>query len=237
MLRIAIIDDEESVAKRLDALITAYCKDRGINLFSTYYENAVEFLESYKAEFDMVFMDIKMPELNGMNAAQELRELDKTVLIVFVTNMRQYAVKGYSVDALDFIIKPVEEFSLNTLMDKALRIISSRKQDKAITIKTKNKVNRVSVKDICYIEVRAHKLTYKTTLGTIESWGALADIEKQLPEEYFVRCNNCYMVNLQYITSVDGEDIIVYGDTLKMARTRKKEFLASLARFFGEGGT
>ena len=235
-MRIAIVEDEKDVAGELTTLLEIYEKNTGAQLSYVCFADAVSFLGNYRTDYDLVFMDIKLPGMNGMKAAGKLREMDKNIIIVFVTNMRQYAIKGYAVEALDFIVKPVDALSLNTLMDKAFRIISSRGSHDSITIKTKGGLQRILISDLHYVEVRKHKLTYHTTYGEIDSWGAMADIEKMLPMERFSRCNNCYLVSLQHIKSLGGDDVVVGRDILKIARTRKKEFLADFARFLGEGG-
>ena len=176
-----------------------------------------------------------MPKLNGMNAAELLRKSDKNVIIVFITNLKQYAIRGYSVDALGFIVKPIEEYNFIVLMEKVTREVISRKTNE-LTIKTINGLQRLKVRDIYYIEIIKHKLIYHTVFGDIEAWGSLATEQEKLPSDYFSRCNICYLLNLLHVQSVDGDMVNIGGDSLKIARSRKKEFLAELARFSGRGG-
>ena len=122
------------------------------------YDNAVTFLTDYRADADIVFLDIEMPMLDGMSAAEKLRETDPYVIIVFVTNMKQYAIRGYSVGALDFIVKPVSYAALSSLMNKARKLISSRGGSE-ITVGSGSAVRRVPLSRILYVEVSRHRLT------------------------------------------------------------------------------
>lgn len=102
MLRIAIVEDHESDAKRLTALLEAYAQKNGKRFAITWIANANTFLDSYQHQYELVFMDIRMPGLNGMMAAHELREMDHTVVLVFLTSLAQYAVESYEVEATDY---------------------------------------------------------------------------------------------------------------------------------------
>lgn len=235
MIRIAIVEDEDIFARDLETLLTAYSKEKKIDFSCVHFKDASKFLSEYKADFDIVFMDIIMPAMNGLKAAAELRKADKNILLVFITNMHQYAIKGYAVDALDYIIKPLSPLAVNTVMDKAVSKISAE-TEQTVTIKTKGGIRRTYLSAIRYVEVSRHSMTFHTSNGKIDSWGSINAVEKILPADKFARCNNCYLVSLSHVRSVEGDDVIIADDRLKIARTRKKEFLASLARFLGEKG-
>lgn len=234
MVRVAIVEDEQDAVDSLRGMINRYFEARGGDYKVTEFDNALRFLDVYKADFDIIFMDIEMPDLDGMKAAEQLRKLDPLVLLVFVTNMQQYAVKGYAVDALDFIVKPVEQRAFFALLDKATRILAN-KTGGEITVRSTTGVRRVSVLRVRYVEVRRHMLTFHTEDGEFEAWGNLRDIEKELPAELFSRCNIGYLVSLAHVSGVDGDDAVVGGDKLKISRPRRKEFMSDPARYFGSG--
>ena len=236
MKRIAIVEDEPLVAKSMQKLIQDYQDEQGVRFSCSCFSDAESFLETFKADYDLLFLVIKLPGMNGMQAAEEVRAKDRSVLIVFVTNMRQYAIKGYMVDALDFIVKPVEAMVLHTLLDKAMRILASREDDAFSVIRTPKGYHRILIRELLYVDVQKHRLTYHLTSGNLESWGNLSEAEKLLPMDQFSRCHNCYLVNLRYVVSLEGDDVVVGKEVLKIARTRKKEFLHSFTNYLGEVG-
>ena len=126
-MRIAVVEDEQNERDTLKGHLEKYDGGRGeiqVSVFTTGFE----FIENYRSQFDLVFMDIEMPHLDGMSAAEKLREIDPFVMLVFVTNLKQYAIKGYSVQAIDFLVKPVSYYALSILMNKAKRIMVSKKE-------------------------------------------------------------------------------------------------------------
>ena len=112
MLRIAIVEDDEKYADLLQEYLKKYGEERSEEFCCVMHKNAVVFLNNYKANYDIVFMDIDLPHMNGMTASQKLREVDKQVVLVFVTNLAQMAIKGYEVNAYDFIVKPVSYYGV-----------------------------------------------------------------------------------------------------------------------------
>ena len=233
MIKTAIVEDEKDAADTLNAYIGRWADENGETLGVKIYDNAVTFLTDYRADADIVFLDIEMPMLDGMSAAEKLRETDPYVIIVFVTNMKQYAIRGYSVGALDFIVKPVSYAALSSLMTKARKLISSRGGGE-ITVGSGSAVRRVPLSRILYVEVSRHRLTYHTEDGDFETWGNLGDIEAELPADSFSRCNSCYLVSLGHVIAVEGDDVLLAGGVrLRISHLKKKNFLADLARYIG----
>ena len=234
-MRIAVVDDEESVRKQIKSYVEQFCQAGEIPVECVCFEEAVTFLKNYKADFDAVFLDIKMPGYNGMEAAKILRQTDQTTILVFITNLKQYAINGYDVDAIGFVVKPITQYDFNVVMEKVARRIDAG-ISRDLTVKTANGMSRLKINDIYYVEVIKHKLIFHTAFGPVESWGTLVTTEKMLPKLNFSRCNVCYLVNLRHVQAVDRETVIVSGEPLKISRARKREFLMDLARFEGAIG-
>src|SRR5699024_1579554 len=97
-----------------------YAEEKGLNIVIDTYQNAVVFLTNYQARFDVIFMDIEMPYINGMEGACKLREIDKATLLIFTTNLGHMAVKGYEVEAFDFVVKPLHYESLRLKLNRAV---------------------------------------------------------------------------------------------------------------------
>ena len=176
-------------------------------------------------------MDIMMPALNGMDAARLLREKDEKVMIIFVTNMQQYAIQGYEVGAFDFIVKPITYPELKLKFTRALgklQPISS-----SILIRSESGLVRLMPQDIAYVEVRKHHCIYHTRNGEYRQYQTLKSAESQLLSHGFARCNNYLLVNLAYVTRVEDMTVFVNGDALQISHPRKKEFTAQVEAHFG----
>lgn len=231
MVNIAIVEDERAASNLLREHLTRFSEEKGVQFSVRIFENAVIFLTNYHADFQVIFMDIEMPHLNGMEAAKKLREIDPTVVLVFITNMAQYAIKGYEVDALDFVLKPVSYYRFSSLLQKILRQMEKRR-DVVLTIRTPGSVRRLSASSVAYISVEDHLLLYHTEDGVIESWGSLKSVLENLAPHGFIQINKSSVVNLRHVRSVSGDTMLV-GDTAKftLSRGRKAEVLAALNRF------
>lgn len=122
MLHVSIVEDDPSSAKLLGRYVKKYFEETGGEYKLSYFTDGLQFIADYSGNCDIVFMDIEMPRLDGMATARRLRAIDQTVSLIFVTNMAKYALKGYEVDALDFMLKPVEYFNFCLKMEKAIRL-------------------------------------------------------------------------------------------------------------------
>ena len=120
MRNIAVVEDRDSDAKRLTEYIERFAKEEAQEFHIDRFASAADFLEGYRSVYAVVLMDIQMPKLNGMDGAMQLRRLDKTVSILFITNLVQYAQRGYEVDAVGFLVKPVQYYDFSLKFRKAL---------------------------------------------------------------------------------------------------------------------
>ena len=200
------------------------------------FTDAETFLDEHTA-FDMAFLDIMLPNKTGMEAAFELRRQNADIVIIFVTTMAQFAVKGYEVNALDYILKPVtyERFTLK--MQKAVEIIKA-KSSQFIVVNDPDGIVKISSGEVLYIEVSGHKLTWHTTNGNYSEYGSLSDVETMLKNHNFMRCNSCFLVNPEYIARVNNIEqsvILVNGEELKISQPKRKKFLTELTNWLGQG--
>lgn len=232
MVRIAIVEDEQEQADRLESYIRRYADEHGIGTQVTVYSNVITFLETYKANFDIVFMDIMMPMMNGMDASHLLREKDDKVMLIFVTSMRQYALRGYDVGASDFIVKPVAYPEFTLKFTRALSKIPQSK-DEDILLRTEGGFVRLTADRIRYVEVRGHHCVYHTDSNTYQQYQTMKAVEDALPKEYFARCNNFLLVNLAFVEKIDGLTVWVAGEALPISHPRKKPFSDAFAEYAG----
>ncbi len=235
MLNIAIVEDDDREAEILGSYITEYGEKNDERFRIERFNDAKSLLDNYRHVYDIIFMDIMMPEINGMEAAIKLRKLDKVVTLIFVTNMAKYAVQGYEVDALDFIVKPVGYSTFAMKFKKALSKLASD-AGYNIAVFRKGEIIYLSSRRITFIEVSGHKVKYHLLDGVVEGTGTLSELEKQLQICNFLRCNSCYLINPQYITKVQGYTVtMMNGDELLISHPRKKTFMKQLADWLGEG--
>lgn len=235
MIRVAIVEDEEKEIALLEEGLKRYFTEKGCEYSHGVFRNGLEFLDSYQADFDVVLMDIEMPLLDGFKAAQKLREIDSVVSIIFVTNMSGYAIKGYEVGAIGFIVKPVTYFALQMNLNKAVARLS--KNDSVnIVVTTRNSVNLISSDTLIYVEVMRHNIIYHTETDVISVRGNMKEVEERLRGLAFERCNNCFLVNLKYVKSVENNFVYLANESLPVSRGRKKNFVEALMRFVSRNG-
>lgn len=233
MLDVAIVDDEEDVRAELEQMVRRFCAQEGERACVHEYADGSELLDANGAQaHDVILLDIEMARVDGMDAAHELRRRGVGMQIVFVTNMAQYAIRGYEVGAFDFIVKPVEYPVFAFKFKRVLEAVRARRRD-LVTLETRDGFVRMDAADILYVEVRGHKLTYHTTRGPIEIWGTMKAAAAELEPLGFAACNACYLVNLDHVTGLSGEYVRVGEESLKMSRGKSRDFVDALTRSMG----
>ncbi len=235
-MRIAIVEDCVADQQQVTGLIHRYFAENmpDVKPLITLFDNAVSFLEHYRAVFDLVFLDIQMPLMNGMEAAEKLRRMDGQVPLVFITSMARYAVKGYDVDAVGFVLKPVQYEDFYLSMRRAVGQAASR-EGKTLTIPMKQGILRIPTCDIYFVEVCRHMLHFHTRQGIVSGSGNLLDVQKKLGND-FLLCNRSFLLNPRYIQQLQGSDVLMAGgETVPISRPKKKEFLGAFNHWLGEG--
>ncbi len=230
MIRIEIVEDDPSDLSHLEDCLRQYEKEQGERFSVKSYTNPSDFLAAYRSDCDLIFMDIELPVFNGVDVARQLREIDGVVTLIFITNMEQYAINGYEVEALDFVVKPINYYRFSSMMRKALRSIA-RRGEKEILVQSSGGIFRLRVSQIRYVEIRDHLLIYHTDQGKLELWGKLADVEAELAGHHFARCSSSHLVNLRHVISVEGNSVNVAGTMLPISQRRRKAFYACVTNY------
>lgn len=231
MRNIAIVEDEDLAAQALIDHIKQYEAQTGQSFQIFRFANGADFLQDYRAVYAVVFLDVQMPKMNGLETALQLRRCDKNVSIIFITNLVQYALKGYEVDAVSYLIKPVSYYDFSMKFKKALDIYLLNK-DRSFTVNTPGGLCRISTDKLMYVEIMNHRLFYHLIDDVIEMTGVLSGVEQQLSRFGFLRCNKCYLVNPKFIVKVKGSTVQVGDNLLQISRPRRAAFLAELANWY-----
>jgi len=233
MVRIALVEDDALYREQLMQYLERYTRESGVKFRVTTFSDGDAVVEGYTANYDIILMDIVMPLMNGMEAAEHIREMDGDVVIIFITNTPQYAMKGYLVDALDYVLKPIGYYAFSQRIDRALARMKKRTRS-YISVQFKNGMKKLDVSQITYVEVRDHDLLYHTVNEVFEARGTLSELEKMLSPEKFFRCSKCCLVNLEYVEAVQNNDIVVGKELLQVSRTRKRALMDALNDYINE---
>lgn len=233
MLKIAVVEDQQEVREELCRFIQRYAVENSLQAEAVPIEDGAVVAEHYEPGWDIIFMDVEMPGLDGFRAAEKIRETDADVVLVFVTNMAQYAIRGYEVDALDYVLKPVNYYQFSTKLSRAIQRVQRRKGGQIVLQLAGGGIQLLDTGEIYYLETRSRMLYYHTVKGEFAVRASLQSAEKQLAEYHFVRCNQCYLVNLKHVRGIENEFALVGEDRLEISRRQKVAFLTAVASYMG----
>jgi len=230
MINLAIVEDEDSYAQQLTEFVTRFQKESENTFRITRFKDGDEITNGYRGQFDVILMDIEMKLMDGMTAAEEIRKLDQEVVIMFITNMTNYAIRGYQVDALDYVLKPVSYFAFSQKLDRAISRIK-KSSSNIISIDMGTGVKKLDIDNIFYVESEGHNLNFYTSAGEFTIRARLSDFEQQLSPYNFFRSNKGYLVNLKYVDGVENGACIIAGKQLQISRARKNDFMSALTDY------
>ena len=234
MIKIAIVEDDISYSDQLKEYLHRYHNEYSENFDIHTYSDGDAIVENYHSQYDIILMDVEMRFMDGMAAAEEIRAKDKEVVIIFITNMPQYAIRGYAVEALDYILKPVSYFAFSQRLSRAISRMKKREQ-KSVIISVKGGSIRLDISSIYYIESQGHDIIYHTLSEKYVSTGTMKDCEEALRPHHFFRGSKWYIINLQQVVGLeDGCAKLKSGKDIPLSRGRKKEFMEALAQYWGE---
>lgn len=234
MIHIAVVEDDDLYANTLYDYLERFQKEENVSLTWKRFRDGDEIVENYEDTFHIILMDIEMQFMNGMEAADHIRKVDEQVEIIFVTNMAQYAISGYKVGALDYIVKPVEYMPFRESLKRAIRN-ADRRQKSYITLSLKEGIKKLYVGDITWIESRGHRLTFHTKYDNYETTVyTITEMEGKLTAHGFSRCNSGLLVNLRYVNGISGNQVIVNQTPLPLSRGRKNSFMEDMVSYLNQ---
>ncbi len=229
-MNIAIVDDEQQVRNTLKDYIAQFAADAGMKMDVTEFASGDDFLENYSPMLDIVIFDIDMPGTNGMDTARLIREKDQRITIIFITNVAQYAINGYEVDAVDYIIKPIGYYEFSMKFHRTVAK-AAQKKEHMLMIETVDGYFKVRVSKINYVEVMSHYLYIHTADRTFKMRGSIGEQEEALKPYNFVRVHKSYLVNMANIRETSGKEILVGGEQVPIARGYKDKFMTEYMQY------
>ena len=232
MLKVAIVEDDPHYSTLLQRFVEKFQEETHRTLKVDIFSNGLNFVSDYNDGYNIAILDIEMPLMDGISAAKKIRAVDQNVTIIFITNMAKLAIKGYEIDALDFMVKPIDYFNFYLKMEKAIRI-QEKFIDNFIMINSYSGKVRIRISDIKFVESNFHDLTYHTINGNYETRNTLKSIEDDLSKYNFIRVNNSFLVNMAFIERIEGENIFIDKHTIQISRSKKRDVLAAIGVFYG----
>ena len=235
MIHIAIVEDDKKTRSCLQRFLEQYEKESGNKFTIHIFEDGIDIVNDYHCIYDVILMDIQMKKMDGMTAAREIRKTDSEVILVFITNMVQYAVNGYAVNALDFILKPLNYFTFAQHM-KRIEIYLENKLKNYLVLNTGGGILKIDTNEIYYLESLGHYIHIHKKKEVISVLETMKNMEQALSSSGFFRCNNGYLVNLAYVEKVDKYTALVGTDEIQISRPKKKAFMEALTDYLGGMG-
>lgn len=224
MLSIAVCDDMPIECAELAGNIENTLNQFGTEFSLKRFFDGQDLLKSVES-FDIVFLDIKMPEISGMELAKKMRENGRESIIVFVTSAEEYVYEAYDVEAFHFLLKPVNEDKLKNVLKKAVVKITACNNEDFLIISSEHQIKKILLKDILYIESVGRMVKIHSNSGVLETYKKISDLEQTLSDKHFFRCHRSFLLNLEYVSHFDKAEIVMEnGDTVFLARKHAKIF-------------
>lgn len=234
MIRIGICDDEASARSQLRLSLQTILKQDDSTFFEfSRGDGAVNWVKKHSGELDVLFLDIEMPDIDGMEAARQIREIDQTILLVFVTGYADFVFDGYAVQALDYLLKPVQQDRLNAVLHRIKTQLADQ-TEQFLVVKNADGLYRIAKTEILYVYSERRLLTIVTPLRTVPYYGKLDEAERELGDG-FVRIHQRYLVRAEAVDQIGKSSVQIGETTLPISRSLKNQATLALAKYMMGG--
>ncbi len=238
-MRVCYCEDEAAQAKLFKNQVDKWAIENGTNVRMDIYESAEEFLFKTDAvAYDLIFLDISMKSMSGMELARRIRERDNNTVIVFVTSDPGYVFEGYEVNAYRYLLKPVSETKLVEILE-AVSTRENQTQEESIILKLAGENYRLKLSDIMYVEAQGHYINIVKADGeTLSLKSGFSDVLKRINEtgEHCVTAHRSYAVNVSKISSIGRSEChLSDGTTIPVSRSAYKDLNDKFIKYNLEG--
>lgn len=231
MINVCIVEDESIQADLLKGYLNKFEDSCQESFNISCLNDGIDLVDDYRGQYDIILLDIQMKHMDGMAAAEKIRTVDSDVIIIFITSTVSYAVQGYAVDALGYVLKPVPYTAFAKLMEKALNRVKAKQKHVYIKVSVDDRQLKLDCSTILFMESQRNNVIIHSTDGDYVTAGPLKRLEEVLQDQGFSKCHNAYIVNLSFVEGVQKEEVLLTNGThLPVSRARKKEFMAALTQ-------
>lgn len=227
MIKIAVVDDDALFGNHVAKLIEE-CAPEPVR--TACFQSGRAFLEQGENP-DILFLDISMPDMSGMELAQALQKKKKRPAVVFLTGLAEYVFDAFEAEAAGYLLKPVEQEKLVQVLNRVIGRLHEAKKEPLLFIKNSGMVRKLAPADILYVENQGRKLIFHTKKGICDCYGKMEEYERRLPA-YFFRCHRGYLISLKEVSSYDRISVVLSnGETVLMAKQRYEAFLKAVVEW------
>lgn len=234
-LRAAVCDDDSICRAAVKELLLRMEEELNIELEILEYPDGADLTEAYPKGLQLLFLDIEMPFMNGLDTAKEIRSRDGQVMLVFMSNFEKYAIRGYEFGAWRYLLKPVTWEQFERELRQPMEMLA-RKSTEFLYVKNSEGVFSVAYDDLCYAETNYKKNVNLHLPGReLECYQSLSALETQLTGHAFFRCHSGFLVNLAQVAHI-GKDTLALkdGSTIPVSKHRRKELMAAFLDYAGK---
>jgi Response regulator of the LytR/AlgR family len=231
-LRVAVVEDEAEQTELLKKYLRTYAENHEIDLAVETFSDGIGITAPYIPRYDLIILDIQMKYQDGFKTAQIIRGIDSQVVIMFVTNMIQYALKGYEVSAFNFLLKPVDYTAFSKELDRIVQRIQVNCSH-TIILKNETSLIQTDLSSILYAEKQGRKCDVYTTKGTFQVSATMSRLEDTLNDPRFFRIHSGFLVNVYKIEKITKDSVLINGSALPLSKHRVKDLLTKMAEEIG----
>lgn len=235
MIKIAICDDEPVMCEQLEQKVASVLKRWKESFQITRCTNAVQFLYG-PMDYDLIFLDIQMPNLDGIRLAKQLREKSFEGVLIFVTVLTECMLDAFEVEAMDYLCKPVDEKRLERALMRSLKRLR-QKEERSLSVQTMNWCRNIKLRDIYYCEVVNRKIYLHLKDGVLEYYGKIKEVERQTAPD-LIRCHRSFLVNPEHLREYkDGQAILENGERVPVSKSSHALFMKKMMEYMGRSAT